>query len=145
MEALYPYALIVHLCCAIIFLGFIFTDVVLFSAVRKKLGDEVANKMFGIITQRGVKIMPLCLILLVITGGMMLSSYINSDVGYFTSNLQKILWLKVLLAGIVLLMVIISLSCKFLKIHNPLANIIHPVALFLGFGIVLCAKLAFYL
>ena len=145
MEALYPYALIVHLFCAIIFLGFIFTDVVLFSAVRKKLGDEVANKMFRIITQRGEKIMPLCLILLVITGGMMLSSYINSDVGYFTSNLQKILWLKVLLAGIVLLMVIISLSCKFLKIHNPLANIIHPAALFLGFGIVLCAKLAFYL
>ena len=145
MEALYPYALIVHLFCAIIFLGFIFTDVVLFSAVRKKLGDEVANKMFRIITQRGEKIMPLCLILLVITGGMMLSSYINSDVGYFTSNLQKILWLKVLLAGIVLLMVIISLSCKFFIILNPLANIIHPVALFLGFGIVLCAKLAFYL
>ena len=145
MEALYPYALIVHLCCAIIFLGFIFTDVVLFSAVHKKLGDEVANKMFRIITQRGVKIMPLCLILLVITGGMLLSSYINSDVGYFTSNLQKILWLKVLLVGIILLMVIISLSCEFLKIHNPLANIIHPVVLFLGFRIVLCAKLAFYL
>ena len=52
MEALYPYALIVHLFCAIIFLGFIFTDVVLFSAVRKKLGDEVANKMFRIIAQR---------------------------------------------------------------------------------------------
>lgn len=145
MEALYPYVLIAHLFCAIIFLGFIFTDVVLFSAVRKNLGDDVANKMFGVITQRGIKIMPLCLILLIITGGIMLSSYINSDVGYFTSALQKILWLKVLLAGIILLMVIVSLSCKFLKIRNPLANIIHPVVLFLGFSIVLCAKLAFYL
>ena len=145
MEALYPYALIVHLCCAIIFLGFIFTDVVLFSAVRKKLGDEVADKMFGAITQRGVKIMPPCLLLLVITGGMMLSSYANSSVGYFTTTLQQILWLKVALVGVIVAMVITSLSCKFLKIRNPIGKIIHPVVLVLGFVIVVCAKLAFYL
>ena len=52
MEALYPYFLLVHLVCAIIFLGFIFTDVVLLTPIRKVLGDEFANKMFSIICKR---------------------------------------------------------------------------------------------
>lgn len=144
MAALYPYFLIVHLICAIIFLGFIFTDVVLFSAVRKKLGDEMADKMFGAISSRGVKIMPLCLLLLVITGGGMLSIYVNSSVGYFETSQQQFLMFKVLLALLIVAMVITSLSCKFLGKRNPIGKIIHPVALILGFGIVLCAKLAFY-
>lgn len=58
MEAIYPYMLTLHLLCAIIFLGFIFTDVVLLSPLKKALGDELADKIFGIISKRGVKIMP---------------------------------------------------------------------------------------
>lgn len=143
MEALYPYLLIVHICCAIIFLGYIFTDVVLLSPLRKILGNEIANRVFSIITQRGVKIMPFCLLLLILSGGAMISRYIGGGHGYFDTPLQILLIVKMCLALCILLMVIISLSCKFLGFKNPLANVIHPIVLILGFMIVVLAKVAF--
>ena len=144
MEALYPYFLTIHLLCAIIFLGYIFTDVILLSPLRKLLGDSVADKVFGIVSKRGVKIMPLCVLLLVLSGGAMISHYVGSEKGFFDTTLQKLLMIKVALALCIVVMVIISLSCKFLGLKNPLAKIIHPVALVLGAGIVVLAKLAFY-
>ena len=44
MEVVYPVLLIIHLFCAIIFLGYIFCDVVLLGLVRKHLGDSWADK-----------------------------------------------------------------------------------------------------
>ena len=145
MEALYPYFLLVHLVCAIIFLGFIFTDVVLLTPIRKALGDEFANKMFSIIGKRGGKIMPFCLLLLVLSGGAMISRYIGSDIGYFSTHLQQLLVLKTFLALLIVLAVITSLTFHYiLKKPNPLAKIIHPLALILGLFIVILAKFAFY-
>lgn len=144
MDTLYPYFLTIHLACAIIFLGYIFTDVVLLSPLRRILGDEVADRVFSAISRRGVKIMPLCVALLVISGGAMISRYVGGDKGYFESSLQILLCLKALLALCIVAMVVVSLSCKFLGLKNPLARVIHPIALILGAGIVLLAKAAFY-
>ncbi|AWI34900.1 copper resistance protein CopD [Helicobacter apodemus] len=144
MDLLYPYFLTLHLVCAIIFLGYIFTDVVLLTPIRKYVGDEIANKVFSVISKRGVRIMPLCLALLVLTGGAMISRYIGSMQGYLQTSLQIFLVIKMCVALVIVLMVIISLSCKFLKFKNPLAQVIHPVALILGFIIVVLAKIAFY-
>lgn len=142
---MYPYFLVVHLLCAIIFLGYIFTDVILLTPIRKILGDEIADKFFKIISQRGTKIMPFCVLLLVITGGAMMTRWINFELGFFNTKLQILLSIKIFLALLIVLMVITSLSFKFfIKKKNPLANIIHPIALFLGFFIVIFAKLAFY-
>lgn len=52
--------------------------------------------------------------------------------------------IKALLAFIIFIMVCVSLSCKVLGVRNPLAGIIHPLALILGFCIVVLAKAAFY-
>lgn len=144
MEALYPYFLTLHLLCAIIFLGYIFTDVVLLTPLRRILGDEIADKVFGVISKRGVKIMPLCLLFLVLTGGAMISRYIGGNQGFFETSFQIFLLIKMRLAFAIVLMVVISLSCKFLGLKNPLAKVIHPIALFLGLFIVLLAKAAFY-
>lgn len=144
MDILYPYFLTLHLLCAIIFLGYIFTDVVLLSPIRKLIGDEIADKVFGVISRRGVKIMPICLLLLVLSGGAMISRYVGSLQGFFDTSLQRILMVKVAFALCIVIMVIISLSCKFLGFKNPLAKIIHPLALVLGAGIVILAKMAFY-
>ncbi|HCD73358.1 MAG TPA: copper resistance protein CopD, partial [Helicobacter sp.] len=57
---------------------------------------------------------------------------------------QIFLLIKMCLAFAIVLMVVISLSCKFLGLKNPLAKVIHPIALFLGLFIVLLAKVAFY-
>lgn len=145
MAALYPYFLTIHLICAIIFLGYIFTDVVLLTPLRKALGDAIADKVFNTIMKRGVKIMPLCVLLLVISGGGMISQYIGSEKGVFDSTLQILLMIKIFFALCIVAMVIVSLSCKFLKVKNPLANVIHPLALFFGFLIVVLAKMAFYM
>ncbi|WP_394997427.1 copper resistance protein CopD [uncultured Helicobacter sp.] len=145
MDALYPYFLTLHLICAIIFLGFIFTDVVLLTPIRKILGDEFADKMWGVISKRGGKIMPLCLLLLVLSGGAMISRYIGSEAGYFSTSLQQFLVIKVFLALLIVLAVITSLTFHhILKKPNPLAKIIHPLALVLGLFIVVLAKFAFY-
>lgn len=144
MEEFYPYFLLIHIVCAIIFLGFIFTDVVLLSPIRRLLGDEIADKVFGIISRRGIKIMPLCLILLILSGGAMISRYIGSTQGFFETPLQMMLFIKMLLGLGILGMVIVSLSCKFLGVRNPLAKVIHPIALCFGFAIVILAKMAFF-
>ncbi len=144
MEAMYPYFLIIHILCAIVFLGFIFTDVVLLTPLKKWLDKDIADKVFSIISQRGVKIMPICVLMLVISGGAMISRYIGGDNGYFESTLQIALVVKMLLALCIVVMVVISLSCKFLKLKNPLANVIHPIALCLGLFIVILAKVAFF-
>ena len=53
--------------------------------------------------------------------------------------------IKVVLALCIVCMVVVSLSCKFLGLKNPLAKSIHKVALVLGFFIVVLAKMAFYM
>ncbi|GAA8039128.1 hypothetical protein JP0565_04210 [Helicobacter pylori] len=44
MDAIYPYVLVVHLLCAIIFIGYLFFDGVIFPNVKKMFGEEFANK-----------------------------------------------------------------------------------------------------
>lgn len=144
MESLYPYFLVVHLMCAIIFLGYIFSDVVFLSLVRKKLGDEIADKVSSVIGLRS-KFMPLCFLILFLSGGAMFSQYVNSEVGFFNTQLQQFLVIKTVLAFIIGIMIAVSLVCFYwLKRPSPLRKIIHPVALVLGAFIVLLAKLAFY-
>lgn len=146
MDMLYPYFLTIHLICAIIFLGFIFVDVVLLTPIRKILGDEFANQMWSVISKRGSKIMPFCLLVLVLSGGAMISRYIGSEIGYWNTTLQQLLVIKAFLALLIFFAVLVSLTFHYLlKKSNPLAKIIHPLALILGLFIVILAKFAFYL
>lgn len=145
MQELYPYFLTLHLLCAIIFLGYLFCDVILLSPLKKTFDLQTSNKIFNIILKRGVKIMPLCLLLLILSGGAMLSRWVGAEKGFFDSSLQQFLMIKVFLVSIIALLVIFSLFYRFvLKRANPLGKIIHPIALILGFFIVILAKFAFY-
>ncbi|CCM11127.1 CopD family copper resistance protein [Helicobacter heilmannii] len=144
MATIYPYVLIVHLFCAVIFLGYLFFDVVILPNVKRIYGEEIANKAEEGIGQRAVKIMPICVLLLLITGGMMVGQYIGGDKGYFETPFQKVLMLKLLFAGGIFAMVAIALTCKFLNKKNPIGGIIHPTALILGALIIVCAKYMWY-
>lgn len=146
METLYPIILIIHLFCAIIFVGYLFFDVIIYPNVKKMLGDDIEKKVSGAIAKRGRKIMPLCVLLLLITGLLMISRYVGFDIGFFHTNLQKLLMAKAFLAILIFIFVATSLSCAFIfKCRNPLSKIIHPVALILSFFIVIFAKLMFYI
>ena len=101
MEVVYPILLIIHLFCAIIFLGYIFCDVVLLGLVRKHLGDSWADKTWSVVSPRATKIMPICLLVLVITGFGMITQYIKFSQGYeafFVLKLQTLLTIKMILA-----------------------------------------------
>lgn len=94
MEAIYPYANIIHLVLAIMFLGYVFTDVFMISKIKD------ANKIIGKIS---FKIFPLSLLVIVLTGGIMMSRYINSSAGFFQTDMQKLLVYKISLASIIVL------------------------------------------
>ena len=145
VEQIYPYVQIVHLICAIIFLGYIFFDVVIFSRLKGALGADF-ERVKKAIGSRAIKIMPVCLFTLIITGGMMMSRWVGSaNGGYFGTPLQKIFMLKVTLALIIAVCVAINLSCRAMGRPAPefLRVNIHKIALTFGFIIVLCAKLMF--
>ena len=133
MQNLYPYAQIIHLFCAIIFVGYLFFDVIILRAASKKMPPELAQKAKQAIGSVAVRIMPICLLLLVLTGGMMISNW--------TDN--KVFMIKFCLAMVIVAAVIVNLSCKFIfKRPSPLGNI-HPIALTLAVIIVLLAKVMF--
>ena len=144
MQNLYPYAQIIHLFCAIIFVGYLFFDVIILRAASKKMPPELAQKAKQAIGSVAVRIMPICLLLLVLTGGMMMSSWVGSKAGgYFETNLQVAFMIKFFLAMVIVAAVIVNLSCKFIfKRPSPLGNI-HPIALTLAVLIVLLAKVMF--
>ena len=144
MQNLYPYAQIIHLFCAIIFVGYLFFDVIILRAASKKLPPELAQKAKQAIGSVAIRIMPICLLLLVLSGGMMMSSWVGSKAGgYFETNLQIAFMIKFFLAMVIVAAVIVNLSCKFIfKRPSPLGNI-HPIALTLAVAIVLLAKVMF--
>ena len=140
----YTLVLIIHLLSAIIFIGFIFADVIVFPAVKNKLGVEFHTKMIAAIVGRGLKIYPAIVVLLMGTGGYMFSKYVNSEVGYFETSMQVLLWIKLAFVVLIVLGVIYTMYCKLTK-TEPVAfmNYFHTYALVLGIAIVIIAKLMF--
>ena len=143
MEALYPYFLVVHLVCAIMFLGVVFCDVMLITPLQKSLGKDLANKVFSAISSRS-KYMPLVVLTLILSGGAMISAHLNSEVGYFNTHLQKLLAIKAILALIIVLMIVSNLFCYYVLKRSVPFKKIHEIALILGLVIVVLAKFAFY-
>ncbi|APW66538.1 hypothetical protein LPB137_12095 [Poseidonibacter parvus] len=140
----YTLILIIHLLSAIIFIGFIFADVIVFPAVKNKLGVEFHTKMIEAIVGRGLKIYPPIVILLMATGGYMFSKYVNSELGYFETSMQVLLWIKLAFVVLIVLGVIYTMYCKLTK-TQPIAfmNYFHSYALVLGIAIVILAKVMF--
>ncbi|MGP1485855.1 MAG: copper resistance protein CopD [Campylobacter sp.] len=142
MEIIYPYVQMLHLLFAIIFLGYVFFDVVIFGTLKVKFGENFQN-VKQIISEKAVKIMPHSLLGLFLTGGIMMSSWVNSKIGYFQTPNQQIFMLKVAFACVIALGVIYSLIRKatgrqpleFMREH------FHKIVLVLGLCIVLFAKI----
>jgi len=132
MEAVYPFAHIIHLILAIIFLGYVFTDVAIISIIGKVLKGDTKKEVNQALGKRSFKIFPLSLLVLVLTGGMMMSRYINSNAGFFNTDLQKILVFKIALALVIVLGVLSNLYVRFSgkTKSNFMQNHFHKLALF---------------
>ena len=145
METGYNIALVIHVFCAIIFLGYVFTDLFILSILPKEFGEQEAQDIKAKIGARATKFMPLSLLTLILTSGFMLSKYINSNLGYFDTSMQQLLAIKALLGLTLGCMVAFSLTYKKIKGKpNPfLKKYIHKIALAFGFFIVLFAEIMF--
>lgn len=145
MEAMYPYAHIIHLILAIIFLGYVFTDVAIISALKNKFKPEIWQEINKTLGAKSFKIFPITLLLIILTGGMMMSKYINFDVGFFETDLQRLLMFKIVLASIIVLGVLSNLFVKFTSRSksNFMQNHFHKLVLVLGILIVVSAKWMF--
>jgi hypothetical protein len=145
METVYPFAHIIHLILAIIFLGYVFTDLAVISVLKGKFSKETQQEINQSFGKRSFKIFPLTLLVLVLTGGMMMSRYINSNAGFFETDLQKILLFKIILVAVIALGVLSNLYKKFTKgtKSNFMQNHFHKLVIVLGFFIVIAAKVMF--
>lgn len=140
----YTIVVIIHLLCAIIFIGFVFADVMILPAMKKVLKEDKLQKVTNAISTRARKIFPLSVLVLVLSGGFMLSKYINSNDGVFNSSLQQLLMLKVFIALTIVLGIVYSLSCKLLKKQpSSIMKYFHNYVLVTGIIIVILAKLMF--
>jgi len=145
MEAIYPYAHIIHLVLAIMFLGYVFTDLAVISALKNKFDKENQQKINQSLGKRSFKIFPLTLLFLVLTGGMMMSKYINTSAGFFETNLQKILVFKIMLVLIIVAGVGSNLYVKYTNgiKSNFMQYHFHKLVIVLGVFIVVAAKMMF--
>ena len=145
METIYPFAHIIHLILAIIFLGYIFSDLAIISTLKNKFPKEIQQEINQTLGKRSFKIFPLTLLLLVLTGGMMMSRYINSSAGFFETYLQKILVFKIVLVLVIVVGVGSNLYVKFTKKKksNFMENHFHKLVIVLGLFIVIAAKWMF--
>jgi len=145
MEVIYPYVHIIHLILAIMFLGYVFTDLAVISALKNKFDKENQQKINQSLGKRSFKIFPLVLLFLVLTGGMMMSRYINSTVGFAQTDLQKILLFKIVLVLIIVIGVGSNLYVKFTggTKSNFMQHHFHKLVIILGLFIVIAAKAMF--
>jgi len=145
MEAIYPFANIIHLILAIIFLGYVFSDVFIISAISKVLKGDTKKEVNQTLGKISFKIFPLSLLIIILTGGMMMSKYINSSAGMFQTDMQKIFMFKIVLALVIVLGVLSNLFVKYTgrTKSNFMTNHFHKLVLVLGFFIVVSAKYMF--
>ena len=140
----YTIILTLHLFCAIIFIGFVFADIFVLPVMKKVLDQESLEKVNLFIGNRARKIFPISLLILVLSGGFMLSKFVNSTLGAFNTPLQVLLMIKVFLAFFIVCGVIYSLSMKLLKKQpHPIMKNFHKFVLVNGFLIVILAKFMF--
>lgn len=144
MAEAYGIAHIIHLLLAIIFIGFVFADVAVLSVLQGKFDPETLKKIKEAINARSRKIFPPSVLVLILSGGFMLSRYINSNAGVFDTGLQKLLMIKVVLALVIALGVSYSLLMRALKkTPHPAMAHFHKLVLVLGVVIVVFAKMMF--
>ncbi|AJC87899.1 putative membrane protein [Campylobacter insulaenigrae NCTC 12927] len=129
MLNIYPYVLILHLFCAIFFVGFLFTDIFFLKYSKKNTILNINNAF---------KIMP-CIVLILFISGLYLA--------YFHLNLLNWLFItKIFFALCIFILILFSLFYKIiLKKQNPLHKNIHPIIFIFTIIIIICAKLMFYI
>lgn len=146
MSQLYPWAHIIHLYCAIAFVGgVIFEALILSSLHSKQISKEARREAERVISRRAVRVMPFIVIGVFLSGLTMLHRYVDLLRDPFASSLALQLTLKLCLAGGVLLHFLIAVyKIRTQTLTVKWSKYIHAAVLVQMLGIVLLAKTMFY-
>lgn len=147
MSQLYPWAHIVHLYCAIAFVGGVIFEALVLSALHtKQISREARREAERVISRRAVRVMPFIVLGVFGSGLVMLHRYIDLLRDPFSSAFSIQLTLKLCLATGVLvhfLIAVYKIATRTLTV--AWSKYIHAAVLVQMLGIVLLAKTMFYI
>ncbi|QMT31450.1 CopD family copper resistance protein [Alysiella filiformis] len=142
----YALAHIVHVFCAITFVGGVFFEALVLSVLHsKRLSSETRREVERAISQRARQVMPFVVLGVFVSGGVMAARYGEVLRDPFASSFGTQLLLKLCLAGSVLVHFVIAVSkMKRGTLTVAWSKYIHAAVLCQMVGIVLLAKTMFY-
>lgn len=147
MQALYPFAHIVHLFCAIIFVGGVVFEMLILSALHhnENVSRQARREADAAISRRAVRVMPPIVLALFLSGMLMLHRYGSLLAAPFQSALAIQLTLKLALALSVLGHFLIAVyKMRTQTLTAAWSKYIHTAVLVQMLLIVLLAKTMFY-
>lgn len=146
MQVFYPYAHIVHLFCAIAFVGGVIFEALILSALHdKSVSSEARREAHAAISRRAVKVMPLIVLTLFVSGLVLLHRYAAVLAAPLTSAFALQLSLKLALAvGILCHFVIAVYKMRRHTLTVAWSKYIHTAVLIQMLLIVFLAKSMFY-
>ncbi len=135
----------IHLLCAITFGGVVIFEVLILESLHSRLSKPVMMEIESGIIRRARNFMPIVIVLLYATGILMLGAHFTDLSMMPESNFGRLLMVKVVLAGIVLVCFISAMMLHFLGKMNPaIFKAIHLIVFTCIIGIVVLAKAMFY-
>ncbi len=141
----YELAKLIHLVSAVVFGGVLFVEAIMLPVLKKEFGEQMYKKIeFTLISKRGIKIVPLFVIALYLSGFFMFHTHLkNLDL---SSSFGKLLLLKIFLAILIVVGIITAIILFFRgKQESKLFDYIHLFAFVLAFCVIILAKLMFVL
>ncbi|MDO4433512.1 MAG: hypothetical protein Q4B82_02885 [Alysiella sp.] len=146
MNQLYPYAHIVHLFCAIAFVGGVIFEALILGVLHgKQVSRETRQEADKAIARRAVRVMPWIVLGVFLSGLVMLHRYIDVLKAPFTNGFSMQLTLKLLLAlGILGHFGVAIYKMKTQTLTVAWSKYIHRAVLLQMLLIVFLAKSMFY-
>lgn len=147
MSALYPYAHIIHLFCAIAFVGGVIFEALILSAIHsKEVSRDARKEAERAIGRRAVRVMPFVVLGVFLSGLIMAHRYASVLAQPFASAFSMQLSLKILLAFSILCHFIIAVyKIRTQTLTRAWSKYIHRAVLAQMLCIVFLAKSMFYI
>ena len=145
VSAWYPWIVLLHLSCAIVFVGAVAFEVLVVESLHKHFDGVTMQRIEQTVMARVRRFMPVVVIVLFVSGGVLFD--IRCDgVACFGSRFGNLLLLKVLLAfGVLGVFVNAMWAMRHGKMDVCRFRHTHRIVLVLMIGIVFLAKTMFYL
>lgn len=138
--------LVIHIFCSIAFVGYLFFDVCILPFAKKSIDEKILVDVKKAYTKGSAAVFGTTFLLLLISGVYLGSHYIGFNKGFFSSNFQTLLSLKIITLFLLIIITFISVFyVRFLKKPDPFGKYSHIIGLVLCFVIVFLAKAMWYI